>query len=282
LYYRDIFLDNSVACKYNDERFFNYTEEVSMPKRIIIAALCLCIGAVHVIAQTSEDSAEMRRWFIGAEGGYAYNTLYTETGYRPFSQYESGHGFRVGIPVRFVIFDWLALQSGVQFIQKNYSSVRTNDDKIYANYTNSFIEFPLLVQVSTKVGIDDLRLFATAGAELGVWVAQHQEGSAAIIALPGYNDDRDTSDIKYQSFNEDIAWNDTRDNRFTASLVAGLGVAYTLKPCTFYIEGRYHFGLTDLEKAYQRNKAPRINDTVSVSAGVLFNADIFNIFGGAK
>jgi hypothetical protein len=220
-----------------------------MRKRIIVAVLCLCIGAAHIIAQTTDDTTEMRRWFIGVEGGYANNTLYTETGYRPFSQYKSGHGFRVGIPVRFVIFDWLAVQSGVQFIQKNYSFVRTDDSKIFTNYTNSFIEFPLLAQVSTKVGIDNLRLFATVGAELGVWAGQHREGSAAVLAITGYDDERDMSNILYQSYNEDVTWNEKRDNRFSASLVAGLGVAYNLQPCTFYIEGRYHYGLTDLEKA---------------------------------
>jgi hypothetical protein len=183
------------------------------------------------------------------EAYYAHNTLYTENGYRPFSQFESGHGFSIGVPVRFVIFDWLAVQSGVEFMQKNYSYIRTDNENIYTNYTNSFIEFPILAQFSTKLGLEQLRLFASAGIELGVWVNQQRKGSFPTLAEPGFGDDRDKTNITYQSFDENVAWNDRKDNRFDASLLAGLGIAYNIKYFSIYIEGRYHYCLTDLEKA---------------------------------
>jgi hypothetical protein len=251
-------------------------------KKTLIVPVLLCIGIIALTAQTTEGTTTPGRWFFGVEAAYAHNTLYTETGYRPFSQYVSEHGFSVGVPVRFVIFDWLAVQSGVEFIQKNYSQIRTDNDKIYTNYTNSFVEFPLLAQVSTKIGTERLRLFASAGVELGVWVLQQRKGSIPTLAEPGFGDDRDKTDLAYQSFDETVTWNDTKDNRFDAALIAGLGIAYNLKTCTVYIEGRYLYGLTDLEKSYQRNQAPRINDTITVGAGILFNLDIFTGLGRTR
>jgi len=127
------------------------------------------------------------------EGAYDYNTMYSFTGYRSFTEYRGGHGFAVGIPVRFAVFKWLAVQSGVQFIQKNYSRIRTDDDNLYFKWTNSFLEFPILAQGSVGLGSDKVRLFASAGVELGVWLIQHEKGSHYVLAWPGVGDYRDNS-----------------------------------------------------------------------------------------
>jgi hypothetical protein len=249
--------------------------------------MCACLLCAGTAIFADESAADMPRWFVGLEGAYAYNMMYSSAGYRPFSEYQGGHGFDIGVPVRFAVFDWLAVQSGVQFIQKNYSYNRTDDDRIYRNWTNSFLEFPILGQVSVGLGNKplqkQLRLFASVGVELGVWLNQHLKGSQPTQNIPGYDDERafDT-DVLYQSYEEDVAWNDKKDNRFDAALLAGAGVQYNLEPCTFFIEGRFYYGLTDLEKNYQRNQVPHINDTIVISAGVLFNSRIFDIFRGAK
>jgi hypothetical protein len=62
----------------------------------------------------------------------------------------------------------------------------------------------------------------------------------------------------------------------------GLGVQYNFKPVSVFIEGRYNYGLTDLHKQMQTNQIPYINDTWTVNAGVLFNANIFNVFRGGE
>jgi hypothetical protein len=259
-----------------------------MKTKAVLIGVCLFWVSTAIFAEDTPQPAQngqMPRWFIGVEGAYAYNMMYSSTGYRPFSEYQGGHGFDVGIPVRFVIFDWLAVQSGVQFIQKSYSYIRTDDDRIYRTWTNSFLEFPLLGQVSVGLGSPSLqkrlRLFASAGVELGVWLNQHLKGSQPTDAVPGYGDTSRPIDIYYQEYEEDVPWND-KDNRFDAALLAGAGIQYNLDACTFFIEGRFYYGLTDLQKQYQRNQTPYINDTLVVSAGVLFNANIFKIFGGGK
>jgi hypothetical protein len=255
-----------------------------MKTKAVLMGVCLfCLSTALFAEDTATDTP---RWFIGVEGGWTYNMIYSSTGYRPFSEYQGGHGFDVGIPIRFVIFDWLAVQSGAQFIQKNYSYIRIDDDKVYRTWTNSFLEFPILGQVSIGLGNKtlqkQLRLFASLGVELGVWLNQHLKGSQPTFNIPGYGDTGRSDDNYYQGYEEDVPWNDKKDNRFDVALLAGAGAQYSLEPCTFFVEGRFYYGLTDLEKQYQRNQTPHFNDTIVVSAGVLFNSNIFKAFRRTK
>jgi hypothetical protein len=231
-------------------------------KTWVIALAFTCISVVAF--------AESGRWHIGVESMYTYNTLYTEIGYRPFSQYQSGHGFGIGLPVQFTVFDWLAIQSGIQYIQRNYSLIRTNDSDIYTHYTNSFVEFPLSVRVSTHIGVEQLRAYALGGIQMGVWAHQQRSGSFPANVHTGYYDDRDITDISYHKYDEVLPWTET-DNRFSASVIGGIGVTYNFGLCSLYVEGQYSYGLTDLHTQYQRQQAPRINDTVTIHTGVLVN-----------
>jgi len=231
------------------------------------------------VAEIKQPSGEggIPHWYIGVEGAYDYNTMYSFTGYRPFKEYRGGHGFAVGIPVRFAVFKWLAVQSGVQFIQKNYSLVNTNDENRYDNWTNSFLEFPILAQGSVGLGSDKARLFASAGVELGVWLIQNEKGSQFVIADQP-NGDRYILSASYRKYDVNPEWDGRKDNRFDAALLGGIGVQYNFKTCSVFIEGRYYYGLTDLEKKYQRDQVPHINDTFVISAGVLFNSNVLNVF----
>jgi hypothetical protein len=92
----------------------------------------------------------------------------------------------------------------------------------------------------------------------------------------------DPEAIYYESYDEKVPWDNRRDNRFEAGLLAGIGVQYAFPVCTLYVEGRFNYSLTDLQKNYMLQKVPRINDTITIQAGLLFNADIFSIFTGGK
>jgi hypothetical protein len=82
-------------------------------------------------------------------------------------------------------------------------------------------------------------------------------------------------------YDEDVPFNSERDNRFEAGLLAGVGLAYELAPCGLFVTARYHYGLTDLQKDYQKNLVARYNNTLTLQAGVLLNAS-FLFDGGSK
>ncbi|MDR3283798.1 MAG: PorT family protein [Treponema sp.] len=228
-------------------------------------------------ASTQTEPAETKRLYIGLEGGYAYNMLYSSAGYRAFTEYQNGHGFTIGIPARYQFFDWLAVQTTFQYTQKNHALVRTGlNSAIHSEWTNSYLELPLMANFS--FGGKRLRGFLNTGGYIGLWADSHIKGSARGLSQNPF----DVDAIYYESYDEQVPWDNKRDQRFEAGLLAGIGVQYALSFCTFYVEGRFNYGLTDMQKDYMIQKVPRINDTITIQAGVLFNANLFSVFTGAK
>jgi opacity protein-like surface antigen len=250
--------------------------EVCRKKRLLsVVVLCAVFAVPHAFAQT--EAAQIQRWYVGLEVGYAYNMLYSSAGYRAFTEYQDGHGFTIGIPVQYQFFDWLAVRTAFQYVQKNYALVRTElNAAIHSEWTNSYLELPLMAHFS--FGGTKLRGFLNSGGYIGIWADSHIKGSARGLSENPFGDTLRT----YESYDEKVPWDGTRDNRFEAGLLVGVGVQYALDFCTFYVEGRFNYGLTDMQKDYMLRQVPRVNDTLTIQVGVLFDAGIFSVFTGGK
>jgi hypothetical protein len=210
-------------------------------------------------------------WYFGVYGGYAHNTLYQGgvEDSRPGKTWESGHGWTIGLPLRFQIFNWLAVQTEPVFITKNYGySLLLQGTDYYNQTTNSFVDFPVLVNLSVPLaGINGLRLFVNGGFFLGVWVASHQEGRTRPL-------DQTSSDPfgLFYEYDEDYQFDDRRDSRFDGGLAAGAGLQYETGGFSVFTEWRYNYSLSDLQKPYQaRDFSPQMNDTWTIQLGVLIN-----------
>lgn len=207
-------------------------------------------------------------WNIGLYGGYANNDLYQGGAEhsRPGKVWENGHGWTFGILARFQIFNWLALQTEAVFITKNYGYYyRPFGYKMYNDTANSFVEFPLMLNLSIRPAgrglLAGLRLYANAGGFLGVWAASHEKGRGLSVM----------SDNPAYLYDKDYEFDDRRDNRFEYGLAAGLGVQYEISRTSVFVECRYNHGLSDLQKTYQYKLAPQMNSTWTVQAGFLVN-----------
>jgi hypothetical protein len=213
---------------------------------------------------------ETNHWHIGISGGYANNWLYTSTGSRVFAEYKSGDGFEIGISALYQFVSWFALQAEIQFIQKNYIWLRTGQFAgARSEVTNSFISLPAMAQFS--FGGQRLRGFLNTGGYVGFWANSRRKGR-----WQGFVDNVDPDAVVYSDFDETVDFDKERDNRFEAGLLAGIGVSYAFKPCTVYLETRFNYGLTDLQKDYMYDKTPRMNNTIAVTMGALFNKTILS------
>ncbi len=191
-----------------------------------------------------------------------HNNLVTSTGYRPFSKYEDRGGFVAGVPLGYKITDWFSVYAELSAVQKNYRFTRTEfypgPMSYYHNVRNTYMQLPVMARFS--FGGKNLRGFCALGGFVGFWAGSH---------IKGLNFDSDDMPYKYD---EKFSFDKRRDNRVEAGLTAGAGLEYNLKNfCTFVVEGRFYYGLTDLQKNYMLQQIPRYNSTVVVQAGVHFN-----------
>jgi hypothetical protein len=272
----------------------------------VAIALVLISAGANVFAQETEPAGEPqhseasapqridwlskwqpeKRWYIGFYAGFSHNTLYTGGAelLEYFKTYEPGYGWTIGLPVRFKIFNWLAVQAEPTFITKNYTMAYTGQYgkylNLYSSYTNSFINFPIMLNFELPVMKSPLSLFANTGAYMGFWAASNLKGRTISMTMPA--NPFEEKDVPVASFNEKYEFDPRYDSRFDGGLLLGLGVQFDFKPASIFAEWRYNYALADMRKQMQRNQAPYKNDTWTIHAGVLFNSEIFNAFRGGR
>ena len=237
-------------------------------KKTIISAL-LAMTALSCMTASAQ-------WRVGIQTGYTHNWLYTENGYFYTRTYQPRGGFSIGAPVQYEFEDWFALQAEVSYIQKNYRMQRTEFfSPLFENMTNHYLSVPVFAHFS--FGGDDLRGFFNAGFYAGGWLASNRKGAAQTSF--GYHYDayilEDVSDLtELYYYDEKYAFNSTRDNRFEAGAMIGIGLQYEINDLlTVLAECRYYYSLTDMQKNYMKMQVPRYLNTMLFQIGILFTID---------
>jgi hypothetical protein len=210
----------------------------------------------------SQNSFGTRALRLGLYTGYTHNHLFTSTGYRSFTEYKNGHGYVVGVPVNYSVFDYLAVQTDPSVIMKSYSLVRTGIyGENYQTWNNTYLQLPVSVQFS--FGGEKLRGFVNLGGYFGGWLNSYTYGRT----------EESTSSINgghyYYDFKENVKFNSKRDNRFDGGLFAGLGLKYDFGALGIFAEARYYYSLSDMQKNYMLEQIPRYNDTYVFTFGIM-------------
>lgn len=199
------------------------------------------------------------QWKIGAMAGYTRNELSTSSGYFYDRNYKSYGGFTVGVPVRYEFKDWFALQADLSYMQKNYHITRSDMySEIYSKTFNGFVELPVYAKFS--FGGRKLRGFLNLGAYSGVWVSRREKGGNYSV-----------SEKKVIEYDESVPFDSRRDNRFDGGLLIGIGLQYGITDrIEVFAEGRYYYGLTDLQRNYMDGQMPQYNNTLVFQVGCMF------------
>ena len=233
-------------------------------KQLFSAILLLCIWMISPKVQAQLE--------VGISGGYVRNNLNTSTLYRSFTKYEGQNSFTVGVPVRYNFQDWLAVQAEVSYIRKDYKMSRSYYyEGIYQKTENSYIKLPLMAHFS--FGGNKLRGFTNIGGYAAYWANSRVKGVTATL---NYNEDISEGDYLqfYEPYfyDEKNPFDSRRDKRIEWGLLAGIGAEYAVNGILkLFIEGRYYYGTTDLQKDYMINKVSRYNDTFTIQMGALLN-----------
>lgn len=213
------------------------------------------------------------QFFVGVEGGPNMNYLTTSNASEPFTNYDGMRGWNIGIPVGYRFFDWLSVETAPTYIEKNYDIVRTGFfTGVYQKNYNTYYQLPITARFS--FGGTELRGFVDVGGYGAYWASGRLKGTEANIlnevdtAFETTNPTSILGENYGYTYDEKYPFNNTKDNRFEFGLIGGLGVSYELQETyNFYLEGRYFRAMTDQQKHYETNQAPRYNDNFGVVIG---------------
>lgn len=196
---------------------------------------------------------------VGVSAGLTHNELNTSSGYFYSREYTAQQGFSVAVLAQYAITDWFALQGELGYMKKNYSTQRLTPmlENEFENVDNGYFQLPIMGNFS--FGGEKLRGFVNLGVYLGAWTDSHIEGQVL------------QSNSEMHSYSEAFAYNKTRDNRFDAGLLAGLGIEYLgSHRVKYFAEARILYGLTDMQKNYMKGVFPRTNTTFLFQLGAVY------------
>ena len=212
--------------------------------------------------------------YVGLSAGYVYSSISTDTGYKTGQSYAPGHGFSISIPMVFQVHDNIGIETGIDFVQKNFKSSYISVSlsgtmQTYETNINSYIELPLALSLSLTNG----RLSATlgAGGYFGFWAASYREGKTqgSSMSLDG-----EKGDFGYYSGYHEFS--DRYDSRFAFGLLFRSSLEYRLDSVVLMLRLSYRMGITDMRKG-QKYYAPVMrNNALIAECGIMYN------FGGGK
>ena len=209
------------------------------------------------------------QWKVGLNAGYTYNSYSIDTQYAYDFNYDGLGGLTVGIPVEYGILDWLAVRADLTYLQKGHSMSRAYNPT-YRDRRDHYLALPVMARFS--FGGEKVRGFLHAGGYMGYWAkswVQGMEESKSSI-LDDLMADKDP-DV-FVAYDHKYEFNSTRDNRFAAGLVGGVGLSYRIRPhIEVEAEGRCYYALTSITKDYMKHtKQPQYNTTFALQVGVKY------------
>ena len=222
------------------------------------------IKLASVVAMVFTPMLATAQWKIGIEGGVVHNTLLVSKCYDYDRHYTGATNGIIGIPVRYDFRDWFGLQAEVSYLAKNYSMYRSDIyEGNYYNYTNSYINIPLFARFS--FGGAKVRGYVLVGGFLGTWIDSYVEGNQMRYFHP-----EDPLNSGYH-FDEKVPFDSRRDNRFDAGVSGAIGVEYQLaKRFSVFVEGRYLYSLSDMQKEYMLKQPSKHNSTFAFQLGFMY------------
>lgn len=212
--------------------------------------------------------------YIGLSSGYVYSTINTDTGYKTGQSYLPGHGFSISIPVIFQVHDNIGLETGIEFLQKNFTSkyIATSLNEVtelYEKNINSYIELPL--SMSLTFSHNSLSTSLGFGGYCGFWLSSYREGKAL-----GSSISLDETKGFYGYYSGYHDFNERYDNRYSFGLLFRSSLEYRLNRTVLMLRLSYKLGLSDMRKGQKYFSTKMRNNALTAEVGIMYN------FGGAK
>jgi hypothetical protein len=202
--------------------------------------------------------------------GYSYNSIFDQTDtYRTYAR--SGFCFGAILPVK--TFKIFVLQSGLEYVQKNYLWRRTgNYSQIFERRSNSYLSLPVLAQMRV-VKTRDLALVVTSGLFGSYLLSRNVEGAIPNVfnsTTDLLQDGEIVQNFRMTRYDFRNKFNKQNDVRYEWGIAGGLQIQYTGLPgFTPLLKAHYYQGLTRVSRNSSREGLNSTNHTLVVSGGVI-------------
>lgn len=237
-------------------------------KRLATIILLSVLIMSSLFSRSSSDK------YMGLFAGYVYSTINTDTGYKTGQSYLPGRGFSISIPFIVQIHDNIGIETGIDFLQKNFTSrylsaSLSEVDETYEVNTNNYIELPLALSMSLTQ--KDFSLSLGFGGYCSFWLSSYRNGKAL-----GSSMNLDETEGLYGYYSGYHEFNDRYDNRYGLGLLFRGGLEYQMDKTLFMLRLTYKLGISDMRKGQKYYNTEMRNNALSADIGVLYN------FGGAR
>ena len=229
----------------------------------MLLAWLVVVPAVLTAQEDTLPKPRTRHFSFGITAGMDRNYHIIDMSYMSDMKYDKYcTGYVYGVKIGYAPLQWLSFHLGAVMIQKNYHM-----DHVFTYYnlryslptttTNDYVNVPLEMRLSLGRTV---KVHAFGGIYGGYWLKSHREG-----VTYSFSDDRN------YSFDEDVEFNDKRDNRIDKGFTWGAGISGWIMGCIEVgAEVRWYYGIEDIQKPYMRNLNPRYNTTFTIQGGVSY------------
>ena len=230
--------------------------------------------AAGVQAQTDSvpaaTPARATHWTLGLLGGIDRNYHQVDMSYMKDIIYDKfTTGATLGLRATYNPWKWIGLRADVVLIEKNYHmdhvTKREYQQDIITQTTteNLYLNVPLMLDLSFGRRV---RVHLSGGGYVGYWLSSHRSGTSYSMTYMMYGDEESNT------FDEDVPFNETRDNRLDAGFAYGGGLSVNIwKGLDVSAEVRYYYGVLDIQNDYMRNLNPRYNTTLAFQGSITWS-----------
>lgn len=238
--------------------------------------LLLSVVAMAGGAQAQTDSvpaapARATHWTLGLLGGLDRNYHQIDMSYMKDMKYDKfTDGFTYGISATYNPWKWIGLRLDMVLIGKNYHmdhvTVLSSTSQIITQTTteNLYFNAPLMLDLSFGRRV---RVHVNGGGYVGYWLSSHRSGTSYSLTYYTLGGDKSANE-----FDEDVPFNETRDNRLDAGFTWGGGLSVNVwKGLNLSAEVRWYYGVLDIQNDYMRHLNPRYNTTIAYQGGITWS-----------
>ena len=186
--------------------------------------------ALAITSATANTS--MAQLSVGVKGTGTLNTISGTAAAGSEKEMTFGYGF--GALVNYGFSRTFSIQPEVLYLQKGGKTVsKTTDD--YIQLTANYLEIPILAKV--QFGGEKFKGYAVLGPYASYWV-----GGKSKSTILG------TESNESINFDNDLNDDGYKQNRIDIGISGGVGMQYAIGRGNIFLDARYGFGLSDMNK----------------------------------